>query len=157
VAATGGPLYRRVARLLGQIPPAAPLSSLWPVAAIALLTVGAVSGTALTQRGNAALESRPATTEAAQEAATTTERAAPKITQEPRRQTATSPAPAGQTGQTYVGQIAAAGYTDLSVEDIVALKIHGITAEYIRGFQSAGFKPSVEELVAMHIHDITAE
>ena len=51
-----------------------------------------------------------------------------------------------------------AGYDDLSVRDLVNLKIHGITSAYVQSMASAGFsKMPIQELVGLHTQGVTAE
>jgi beta-lactamase regulating signal transducer with metallopeptidase domain len=54
------------------------------------------------------------------------------------------------TGGDYIAELAGAGYTNLSVDEIIRLKSLGVTAAYIREMQAAGFAhPSVSELIQM--------
>jgi beta-lactamase regulating signal transducer with metallopeptidase domain len=57
------------------------------------------------------------------------------------------PAPAGS--HSYVGALAAAGLTDLSVDELIALKNAGVSPDYIAAMNKAGFKPSVDDLIAL--------
>ena len=77
----------------------------------------------------------------------------------------TPPTPATQaandvqsSGQgSYIDSMKAAGLDHLSVEDLVAMKIQGVTPEYVHQLQSLGLKPSPDDLVAMKIQGITPE
>jgi beta-lactamase regulating signal transducer with metallopeptidase domain len=68
--------------------------------------------------------------------------------------------PAAQVEQTsepssdksFVGGIAALGYKDLSVDQLISLKIHGVTTEYVRDLLAAGLKLKVDEIVNFAIH-----
>ncbi len=68
--------------------------------------------------------------------------------------------PAAQAEQTteqssdksFVGGIAALGYKDLSVDQLISLKIHGVTTEYVRDLMAAGLKLKVDALVSFAIH-----
>ena len=60
-------------------------------------------------------------------------------------------------GQSYLDHIEQAGYRGLTVDQLVAMKIHGVTADFIRGIKGAGFNPSPEELVTMRIHGVDAD
>jgi len=57
-------------------------------------------------------------------------------------------APAEQRGS-YIEGLQSAGLKDLTVDEIIALKIHGVTPEYIRGLAAAG-------LTNLHVHDYLA-
>lgn len=50
----------------------------------------------------------------------------------------------------YIDELASAGYTNLTVDELVQLKALGVTADYIRGIESAGLHhPSVTQLVRL--------
>ena len=78
----------------------------------------------------------------------------------PRTELVAMAQPAAQAAQTsepstdksFVGGIAALGYKDLSVDQLISLKIHDVTTEYVRGFLAAGLKPTVDEIVSFAIH-----
>jgi len=50
-----------------------------------------------------------------------------------------------------------AGLKDLTVDEIIALKIHGVTPEYIREMRAAGLEANPRELVALKVQDVTPE
>jgi beta-lactamase regulating signal transducer with metallopeptidase domain len=52
----------------------------------------------------------------------------------------------------FVGGIAALGYKDLTVDQLISLKIHGVTTEYVRDLLAAGLKLKVDEIVSFAIH-----
>src|ERR1700693_4150067 len=54
--------------------------------------------------------------------------------------------------KSFVGGIAAFGYKDLSVDQLISLKIHGVTTEYVRELLAAGLKLKVDEIVSFAIH-----
>jgi hypothetical protein len=84
----------------------------------------------------------------------------PRVTQTPRTQLAALAQPAAQVEQTgepsseqsFVGGIAALGYKDLSVDQLISLKIHGVTTEYVRELLATGLKPKVDEIISFAIH-----
>jgi beta-lactamase regulating signal transducer with metallopeptidase domain len=57
----------------------------------------------------------------------------------------------------YIGGLQAAGLKDLTVDEIIALKIHGVTPDYIRELRSVGIEASSPELVSLKIHEVTPE
>jgi Zn-dependent protease with chaperone function len=66
--------------------------------------------------------------------------------------------PATETKQGgFIDGLAAAGYRDLSADDLIRLKIHGVTPEFARQIQAAGFQPTAEDLVKLRIHGVTPE
>jgi beta-lactamase regulating signal transducer with metallopeptidase domain len=70
----------------------------------------------------------------------------------PRRDTASEP-----PGRSFIDQMKSAGFDVSDVEQLIALKIHDVTPEYVRGLREAGFQPDVEGIVAMKIHGVTPE
>jgi hypothetical protein len=57
----------------------------------------------------------------------------------------------------YIDQMKAAGYDNLDVDHLVAMKVHDITPEYVKGVRDMGFDVDPDELIAMKVHDITPE
>ncbi len=50
-----------------------------------------------------------------------------------------------------------AGLGDLTVDQLIALKIQDVTPEYVRGMQQQGLHPDADSLIAMRVQDITPE
>ncbi len=59
--------------------------------------------------------------------------------------------------QSYMDAIAAAGIKITDVDELIALKIQGVTPEYIKGMHDLGLQPSAEELIGMKVQGITPE
>jgi beta-lactamase regulating signal transducer with metallopeptidase domain len=58
----------------------------------------------------------------------------------------------------FIGGLAAEGYTNLSVDDLVALKTHGVTPEFIHQMNALfNHKLPVDTLTAFKIHDVTPQ
>ncbi len=73
-------------------------------------------------------------------------------------------APAGATrvsnepqGPSYIDQLKSVGIENLDVDNLVAMKIHDVTPDYIRGIRASGLNPDVEQLIAMKVHDVSPE
>ncbi|HEY2779371.1 MAG TPA: M56 family metallopeptidase [Steroidobacteraceae bacterium] len=62
-----------------------------------------------------------------------------------------------EEGGSYIGGLQAAGLKDLTVDEIIALKIHGVTPEYIREMRAAGLDANSRELVSLKIQDVSPE
>jgi hypothetical protein len=60
-------------------------------------------------------------------------------------------------GGSYIDSLASAGLTKLTVDDLIALKIQGVTADYVRQIKAAGLDPSVRELIGMKVQGVTPE
>jgi beta-lactamase regulating signal transducer with metallopeptidase domain len=65
-------------------------------------------------------------------------------------------APGEQRGS-YIEGLQSAGLKDLTVDEIIALKIHGVTPDYIRELRAAGIEASSPELVSLKIHEVTPD
>ena len=72
------------------------------------------------------------------------------------------PAPKPQTAndekkQSYMDAMAAAGIKITDVDELISLKVQGVTPEYIKGMREQGLQPDVEELIRMKVQGITPE
>jgi beta-lactamase regulating signal transducer with metallopeptidase domain len=83
-----------------------------------------------------------------------------RLIQTPRTELVAMAQPAAQVEQTgepssdksFVGGMDALGYKDLSVDQLISLKIHGVTTGYVRELSAAGLKLKVDEIVSFAIH-----
>jgi beta-lactamase regulating signal transducer with metallopeptidase domain len=66
------------------------------------------------------------------------------------------PTPAG-TATSYIEGLKAEGLHDLTVEQLVSLKIQDVTPTYVRLIREAGLQVDADKLVAMKIQDVTPE
>jgi beta-lactamase regulating signal transducer with metallopeptidase domain len=64
------------------------------------------------------------------------------------------PAPKSQS---YIDAMKAEGFDHLSADDLISMKIQGITPEYIHAIRAEGLKPSADELVGMKVQGITPD
>lgn len=56
----------------------------------------------------------------------------------------------------FIDEMAAVGYTNLSIKELVSLKVSGVTADYVRGLNALGFGHlTTKELAGMRINDVT--
>jgi len=60
-------------------------------------------------------------------------------------------------GESYIDGMKAAGYGDLTVDELVAMKVQGITPDYVREMKAAGFKLDADDLIAMKVQGVTPE
>jgi beta-lactamase regulating signal transducer with metallopeptidase domain len=72
------------------------------------------------------------------------------------------PAPASQGAsdgkkQSYMDAMAAAGVKITDVDELISLKVQGVTPEYIKGMHELGLQPDVEELIGMKVQGITPD
>ncbi len=75
-----------------------------------------------------------------------------------------APSPAGDAPRTvnphgsFLAALVAAGYGNLSVDEIIALKDHGIDARFLADFSQSGWeKMAARELIEMHDHGVPPE
>ncbi len=57
----------------------------------------------------------------------------------------------------YIEGLKAEGITGVSVEELIAMRVQGVTPEYVRSIHAAGLKPDVGELIAMRVQGVTPE
>lgn len=172
LAATGGSLLARVRRLLGARQPASRVPSTWLALVVAGLsfagvwTTGAVSVSY--RDGNrpliASARLRPvaqtADAAAVETAGAETDEPASAEEQSDQSEPAAQAAPqsSGAEPGDFIGGLSAAGYKNLSVDQLVAFKIHGVNAEFVKQMEAAGFgHPDPDELVTMKIHGVDRE
>lgn len=64
---------------------------------------------------------------------------------------------AAPESQSYIDGLKAEGLENLDADQLIALKIQGVTAQYIHEIRAEGLKPSVDELVGMKVQGITPD
>jgi len=57
----------------------------------------------------------------------------------------------------YIDEMKSVGIDTNDIDRLVALKIQGVTAQYVREMRAAGFTPNVDELIGMKIQGVTPE
>lgn len=57
----------------------------------------------------------------------------------------------------YIAEMRGFGFTELVARDFVEMKIHGVKPEFVRGLKAAGYNLSSREIVEMKIHGVTNE
>jgi beta-lactamase regulating signal transducer with metallopeptidase domain len=175
MAANRSPLGERVMRLLGWNGTAgrirvAGLAGSFVCLVGALLAANAFLGVAHAAWGSAApgrqeqgsssvivVTPEPAS---AKERAAQAAKPAPAVQPAPKPQP--NPASEPQTGndgkkQSYMDAMAAAGVKITDVDELISLKIQGVTPEYVKGMHDLGLQPNAEELIGMKVQGITPE
>jgi beta-lactamase regulating signal transducer with metallopeptidase domain len=85
---------------------------------------------------------------------------APEPTPTPEAQSQPAPAPQAPSDgkkQSYMDAMAAAGVKITDVDELISLRVQGVTPEYIKEMRELGLKPDVEELIGMKVQGITPE
>jgi hypothetical protein len=57
----------------------------------------------------------------------------------------------------YIDGLRAEGITDVSVDQLIAMKIQNVTPEYVHRIHALGLKPGVNELIAMRVQGVSPE
>jgi beta-lactamase regulating signal transducer with metallopeptidase domain len=72
---------------------------------------------------------------------------------------AQNPQPAERpvSAQSYIDGMKSAGLNDLSADDLIALKIQGVTPEYVRAIHDLGLQPDADSLVGMKVQGVSPE
>jgi len=65
------------------------------------------------------------------------------------------PAPIAATGTSFIDDMKSVGFDNLDVDYLIALKVQGVSPEYVREIRASGVDPDASELLAMKIHDVT--
>jgi len=75
---------------------------------------------------------------------------------------APSPAPAPQAApqgpkQSYIDSLNEVGLNNLTIDELISLKVQGVTAAYVKSMKDLGLKINVDELVGIKVQGITPE
>jgi hypothetical protein len=162
MAANRGPLSERIFRVLGMKSIGAGTRGIGLTGGVLCLTAALVAGNALL----GIAYPRP-TVHASQISLAHVGWAVPATPQAPAAPAsaptpAAKPTPARQavpaqpaTPASYIDGMKAAGVGDLTVDQLIAMKIQGITPEYVRGLHEQGLHPDADHLLAMKIQGVT--
>jgi beta-lactamase regulating signal transducer with metallopeptidase domain len=188
MAATGGPIAARVARLLGVREHGAGARTAGAVAASLALAAGLVAGGVSFGWVKSAQAAEPVTVDAVVTipepqiaarpevevavnpvivaAAAPAPAAPPAQAKAPRPAPAAAPAvpatparpavPAARHGS-YIEEMKNAGYTDLDVDQLIAMKSQGITPDYIREMRATGLDADFNQVIGMKVQGITPD
>jgi beta-lactamase regulating signal transducer with metallopeptidase domain len=161
MAANRSPLSERIMRVLGVKTLGNRMRSVGVAGSLLCLTAALVAGGALVGIGHPAVaqaslllqEGSPATSQSQPNGPVSR---APKPSGGQSAKPSAAPAPS-PSGSSYIDSMKAAGLGDLSIDDLIALKSQGVTAEYVRQMHDLGLQPDVDNLVGMKVQGITPE
>ncbi|HLW97267.1 MAG TPA: M56 family metallopeptidase [Candidatus Acidoferrales bacterium] len=57
----------------------------------------------------------------------------------------------------FIDGMKAVGFDNLSVDELISLKVQGVTPDYIKAIRAEGLKPNVDELISMKVQGVTPE
>lgn len=172
LAANGSPLAARIARILGlrhvSETRAAGLGAgfaCFGAAVIAASLLYGVSHPAAAERLKTAIVSPwidDAMVDDAAQQATPKPKPTPKPSAKPEVTVNPQPTPDPQatpppSGKSYIEEMKSAGFDNLDVDQLIAMKIHGVTAQYVHDMVAAGVKVDVENVLSMRIQGVTPE
>ena len=187
MAANRGPLAERVARLLGASPANGAMRGAALSAGVLCLSAALLAGSAfvgVVRNVHAQAPAAPvAPSPAPEPAAAPTPARAPRAgslpavnihflaaapaappapAQAPSATSAPTPATAPQaessgTKQSYIDELKAAGITIVDVDELISLKVQGITPAYIKSMKDLSLVINVDELIGMKVQGITPE
>jgi beta-lactamase regulating signal transducer with metallopeptidase domain/uncharacterized protein YnzC (UPF0291/DUF896 family) len=161
MAVNRGPLTERIVRVLGLKTLGAGMRGIGLTGSILCLTAALVAGNALVGMSHplSALPfarqaaAQPAASSVAQSASPSTAAAKPL----PAHPQSSEPSTTGASASSYIDAMKSAGLGDLTVDQLIALKIQDVTPEYIKALHEQGLHPDAENLIAMKVQDITPE
>jgi beta-lactamase regulating signal transducer with metallopeptidase domain len=175
MAANRSPLAERVVRLLGWNGAAGRMRVAGLAGSLVCLAGALLAGNAFLGVAHAALSGGASAKQeqqsgsvivvrpepaSAKELAAQAAKPAPAVQPAPKPQT--NPASEPQTTndgkkQSYMDAMAAAGVKTTDVDELISLKVQGVTPEYIKGMHDLGLQPNVDELIGMKVQGITPE
>ena len=175
MAANSSPLGERVVRLLGWNGAASRIRVAGLAGSFVCLAGALLAGNAFLGVAHAALGASAAPKHGQENGSVIVVRPEPALAKE-RTAQAAKPAPAPTAApkpqanpanepqgasdnkkQSYMDAIAAAGIKITDVDELIALKIQGVTPEYIKGMHDLGLQPNADELIGMKVQGITPE
>lgn len=157
MAANRGPLFARVARLLGITSARRGVRSAG-IAASALCFAGALlAGNGLMAAGHAsAAATHPVyvSTQPFVDSAPAPKRTRAVQLAEPKPNQPQQQAQDQRSSGSYIEQMKAEGFDNLTADQLIALKIQGVTPEYVKQMKALGLHPTVNELISMRVQGV---
>lgn len=163
MAANHGPLRDRIVRLLGLKTLGTGMRGVGFTGSVlclsaALLAGNTLVGMAFPRQILANSAPRPQATSSSQQPeanGTAASKPSPAHAQS-RAQTRVS-ASSSASATSYIDGMKAAGLGDVTVDQLIALKIQDVTPEFVRGMREQGLHPDANHLVAMRVQGVTPE
>lgn len=176
MAANRSPLTERIVRVLGLKTLGSGIRGIGLTGSALCLTAALIAGNALLGMARpkvaggttpqnmpgaetlARAAAKPSAAVAAAQAEAAAESAASAAADEQSSPSSSSPESSSSApASSYLDSMKAAGLNDLSIDQLIALKIQGVTPEYVREMRALGLNPDAENLIAMKVQDITPE
>ncbi len=159
MAANRGPLSARITRLLGIKSLSSGLRGSGVATGVLCLTAALLAGNAFfgiahTAHAQATPPAAPSTPVAPSPHSQPT-KSTPSVKPTPVRPAVAVQEPVA--AESYIDAMKSAGLGDITVDELIALKIQGVTPEYVRGMKEQGLHPDADTLVGMRVQGITPE
>jgi len=163
MAANRGPLSERIRHLLGMNASGDRARKLGFAGGVLFLVTAVLAGNALF--GIAYLKPTAYTgsgpiqrvLQSATPQAQPVRQAAPAPAAKPSAAQNPHPAEHPESAQSYIDGMKSVGLNDLSADDLIALKIQGVTPEYVRAIHDLGLQPDADGLVGLKVQGVTPE
>jgi beta-lactamase regulating signal transducer with metallopeptidase domain len=157
MAANRGPLTERILRVLGLRTLGAGMRGIGITGSVVCLTAALVAGNALFGLAHA----KPVFAEmpfspqaqAAPESPKAAKPSPARVQSSPQQATTATTATAATS---YIDAMKAAGIGDPTIDELVAMKIQGVTPDYVRELHEQGLHPDADTLIAFRVQGITA-
>ena len=167
IAANGSPLAARISRILG-LRHAAESRTAGLGAGFVCFGAAIIAGSLLWGVSHPAAAARVQTAlfspfqeitelEAQAQTPAPASKPSPKTTPKPAPEPQVKPDAQATPKASYIDDMKSVGIDTSDINQLISLKIQGVTPEYVREIRAAGFNPNVEELIGMRIQDVTPE
>ncbi|MGD1080978.1 MAG: M56 family metallopeptidase [Candidatus Sulfotelmatobacter sp.] len=158
MAANRGPLTERIVRVLGLKTLGAGMRGIGLTGSVLCLGAALVAGSALLgmahpRQVQADSRATPSAHSSQQPAASSAPKPSPSHPQSRESTTASS----SSSASSYIDGMKAAGLGDLTVDQLIAMKIQDVTPEYVREMHEQGLHPDANNLIAMRVQGVTPE
>jgi beta-lactamase regulating signal transducer with metallopeptidase domain len=158
MAATGGSLSARICRLLGLKAAGSNMRNAGITASVLCLTTALIAGNAFLGVAHPHSSVHAAIRSVIPEAVIDFQAAVPSTA-------ASKPSPAHSStaaeppvsASSYIEALQAVGLTNLTADQLIALKVQDVTPAYIHGLNQQGIHPTVDEIIAMRVQGVTPE
>jgi beta-lactamase regulating signal transducer with metallopeptidase domain len=161
MAANRGPLTERIVRVLGLKTLGAGMRGIGLTGSVLCLSAALVAGNALLRMAHprqVQADSQATANSAASQPPAANHSPAPKPSpahpQNSEQKTASS---SSVSASSYIDGMKAAGLGDLTVDQLIAMKIQDVTPEYVREMQEQGLHPDANNLIAMRVQGVTPD
>jgi bla regulator protein blaR1 len=157
MAANRGPLASRVTRLLGLTEKGSSLRYAGVALGVLCLAAALLAGNALFGLVRTASAHTLHKPQSGASIVITAPRPEPQAKPVTKPSASSSQDPQSAPKSSYIDGLKAEGLDNLSADELISLKIQGVTPQYIHEIRAEGLKPDVDELVGMKVQGITPE